>query len=37
VPAGVAPGDAVEVEIRTRRLRAAVVKPPFARHGRALV
>lgn len=37
VPAGVQPGDTVEVEIRERRLKAAVVKPPFARHGRALV
>ncbi len=37
LPAGVAPGDTVQVEIRGRRLEAAVVKPPFARHGRALV
>ena len=37
VPVGVAVGDTVEVEIRDKRLRAAVVKYPFARHGKALV
>jgi len=37
VPAGVAVGDAVEVEIRDRLLKAQVVKPPFARHGKALL
>ncbi len=37
VPAGVAVGDAVEVEIRDKRLRATVVKYPFARNGKALV
>ena len=33
VPAGVAPGDVVEVEVRDKRLRARVVKPPFVRNG----
>jgi len=37
VPAGVAIGDTVEVEIRDKRLRASVVKYPFARNGQALV
>jgi aminomethyltransferase len=37
VPAGVQPGDKVEVEVRDKRLSARVVKPPFARHGRVLV
>ncbi len=37
VPAAVVPGDEVQVEIRDRRLRARVVKPPFVRHGQALV
>jgi aminomethyltransferase len=37
VPLGVAPGDEVEVEVRDRRLRARVVKLPFARHGKSLV
>ncbi|HEX4883842.1 MAG TPA: glycine cleavage system aminomethyltransferase GcvT [Casimicrobiaceae bacterium] len=37
VPAGVAVGDTVEVEVRDKRLLARVVKPPFARHGKALV
>jgi aminomethyltransferase len=36
VPAGVRPGDAVEVEIRGKRLRAVAVPPPFARAGRSL-
>jgi aminomethyltransferase len=36
VPAAVNVGDEVEVEIRDRRLRAAVVKYPFVRHGKAL-
>lgn len=34
VPAGVGVGDEVEVEIRDKRLRAAVVKYPFVRNGR---
>jgi aminomethyltransferase len=37
VPAGVAVGDVVEVEVRDRRLSARVVKPPFVRNGKALV
>ncbi|MDD3354483.1 glycine cleavage system aminomethyltransferase GcvT [Zoogloea sp.] len=37
LPLGVTPGDAVEVEIRGRRLKARVVKTPFARNGQALV
>jgi aminomethyltransferase len=37
LPAGVAPGDAVTVAIRDRELSAQVVKPPFARNGKALI
>jgi len=37
VPAGVAPGETAEVEIRDKRLRARVVKPPFVRNGEALI
>ncbi|HRH81759.1 MAG TPA: glycine cleavage system aminomethyltransferase GcvT [Thiobacillaceae bacterium] len=37
VPAAVNVGDEVEVEIRARRLKAAVVKYPFVRQGKALV
>jgi aminomethyltransferase len=37
VPAGVAPGDTVMAEIRDKKLDARVVKPPFVRHGKALV
>ncbi|MBU0751119.1 MAG: glycine cleavage system aminomethyltransferase GcvT [Gammaproteobacteria bacterium] len=37
VPAGVAPGDEVQVEIRDKLLRAKVVKPPFVRNGTPLV
>ena len=37
VPVGVAPGDAVSVEIRDRQLNARVVKPPFVRNGVVLV
>jgi aminomethyltransferase len=37
IPSAVAVGDVVEVEIRDKRLRARVVKLPFARNGRALV
>ena len=33
VPAGVATGDVVEVEVREKRLRARVVRPPFVRNG----
>jgi aminomethyltransferase len=37
VPLEVAPGDAVEVDIRGKRLKARAVKLPFARNGKALV
>jgi aminomethyltransferase len=37
VPAAVAAGDAVEVEVRGKRLRARVVPPPFVRDGKSLV
>ena len=37
LPAGVAIGEEVEVEVRDRRLRARVVKYPFVRFGKALV
>ena len=37
LPAGTAPGERAEVEIRDKRVEARVVKPPFVRHGRALI
>jgi aminomethyltransferase len=37
LPLGVAPGDEVQVSIRDKTLAARVVKPPFARNGKALV
>jgi len=37
VPAQVGAGDAVQVEIRERLLRARVVRPPFVRNGRILI
>jgi aminomethyltransferase len=37
VPRGVKPGDAVEVDIRGKRLAAQVVKMPFVRNGKALI
>ena len=37
MPAGVAVGDTVEVEIRDKRLKARVVRPPFVRNGKVLV
>jgi len=37
LPAGVVPGDVVKVVVRDRELAARVVKPPFARNGKALV
>ena len=37
LPLGVAPGDTVRVVVRDRELAARVVKPPFARNGKALV
>ena len=37
LPLAVRPGDEVKVAVRDKLLRANVVKPPFARHGKALV
>jgi aminomethyltransferase len=37
LPAGVAPGATVKAVVRDRELAARVVKPPFARNGKALV
>lgn len=37
LPLGVAIGDTVEVEIRDKRLKAKIVKPSFARHGKAII
>jgi aminomethyltransferase len=37
VPLGTKPGDSAEVEIRDKRLRARIVKPPFVRQGKPLV
>ncbi|KON80334.2 glycine cleavage system aminomethyltransferase GcvT [Azoarcus sp. PA01] len=37
LPLGVGPGEAVEVDIRGRRLKAHTVKLPFVRNGKALV
>jgi aminomethyltransferase len=37
LPAGVALGDIVHVAVRDKQLAARVVKPPFARNGKALV
>jgi aminomethyltransferase len=37
VPAGVAPGDTVQVVVREKPLAAKVVKPPFVRNGKILV
>jgi aminomethyltransferase len=37
LPAGVQPGDGVEVEVRDKRLKAKVVKPPFVRNGKSLI
>lgn len=37
VPAGSAPGDRAEVEIRGKWLAAEIVRPPFVRNGQALV
>jgi aminomethyltransferase len=37
LPAGCAVSDTVEVEIRDKRLKATVVKPPFVRNGKVLV
>jgi aminomethyltransferase len=37
MPLGVQPGDTVQVIVRDKELAARVVKPPFARNGKALV
>lgn len=37
LPLGVQPGDTVEVDIRGKRLKAQIVKPVFARQGKAVV
>ena len=37
VPAAVAAGDTVAVEVRGKGLRARVVSPPFVRDGRSLI
>ncbi len=37
LPAGIAPGDTVQVAVRDKRLAARVVKPPFVRDGKVLV
>ena len=37
LPAGCTVGDVVEVEIRDKRLKATVVKPPFVRNGKILI
>jgi aminomethyltransferase len=37
LPAACAVGDIVEVEIRDKRLKATVVKPPFVRNGKVLI
>ena len=37
LPEGIAQGDTVKVVVRDRELAAKVVKPPFARNGKALV
>jgi aminomethyltransferase len=37
LPLAAAPGETVQVEVRDRLLAALVVKPPFVRHGRALI
>ena len=37
VPAGVAPGDTIEVSVRGKHLPAKVLKPPFVRNGKILV
>ena len=37
IPLGIAPGEAVEVEIRDKKLKTKVVKYPFVRNGKALI
>ena len=36
LPATVAAGDVVHVQVRDRRLAARIVKPPFVREGKVL-
>jgi aminomethyltransferase len=37
LPAGISPGDVVQVEVRGKLLAARVVKPPFVRNGKSLI
>mgnify|MGYP003693957055 CR=1 FL=1 len=37
LPATIAQGSSVQVDIRDKRLAARVVKPPFVRNGKVLV
>ena len=37
LPAGIAMGDTVHVQVRDRRLAARVVRPPFVRQGKVLI
>ncbi|MEO5700553.1 MAG: glycine cleavage system aminomethyltransferase GcvT [Casimicrobiaceae bacterium] len=37
LPRAVAPGDLLQVVVRDREQQARVIKPPFARHGKALI
>jgi aminomethyltransferase len=37
IPLGIAPGEAVEVAIRDKKLKAKVVKYPFVRNGKILI
>ena len=37
LPAGISPGDVVQVEVRGKLLATRVVKPPFVRNGKSLV
>ena len=37
IPAGIANGSEVEIEIRDKKLKAKVVKPSFVRHGQSLL
>jgi aminomethyltransferase len=37
LPIAVNAGEVVKVAVRDKRLAARVVKPPFARHGKALI
>jgi aminomethyltransferase len=37
LPKSIKPGDSVEVVVRDKKLKAAVVKPPFVRNGKSLI